>query len=66
MTLDELKTYLFELQTDVERKIEWTLTDHVSLSDARKYTGGIQIAIEALKVKVDELQLIEAFNDETV
>jgi hypothetical protein len=57
---------LLELETDVEKKIEWTLTNHVSLAEAKKYTGGIQLSINGLKEKVKELKLIEAFNDETV
>lgn len=64
MTLDELQEYLDVLESEVERKIEWTLTDHVSLADARRYTGAMQLAITALKTKVDELEIISAFNDE--
>lgn len=64
MTLDELQEYLDVLESEVERKIEWTLTDHISLAEARRYTGAIQLAINALKTKVDELEIISAFNDE--
>lgn len=64
MTLDELQEYLDVLESEVERKIEWTLTDHISLADARRYTGAMQLAINALKTKVDELTIITAFNDE--
>ena len=64
MTLDELQEYLDVLESEVERKIEWTLTDHMSLAEARRYTGAMQLAINALKTKVDELEIIAAFNDE--
>lgn len=64
MTLDELQEYLDVLESEVERKIEWTLTDHMSLAEARRYTGAMQLAITALKTKVDELEIISAFNDE--
>ena len=64
MTLDELQEYLDVLESEVERKIEWTLTDHMSLAEARRYTGAMQLAINALKTKVDELEIISAFNDE--
>jgi len=64
MTLDELQEYLDVLENEVERKIEWTLTDHISLAEARRYTGAMQLAITALKTKVDELEIISAFNDE--
>ena len=64
MTLDELQEYLDVLESEVERKIEWTLTDHISLAEARRYTGAMQLAINALKTKVDELEIISAFNDE--
>lgn len=64
MTLDELQEYLDVLESEVERKIEWTLTDHISLADARRYTGAMQLAINALKTKVDELTIITAFNEE--
>ena len=64
MTLEELKEYLDVLESEVERKIEWTLTDHISLAEARRYTGAMQLAINALKTKVDELEIISAFNDE--
>ena len=64
MTLDELQEYLDVLENEVERKIEWTLTDHISLAEARRYTGAMQLAITALKIKVDELEIISAFNDE--
>jgi len=64
MTLDELQEYLDVLESEVERKIEWTLTDHISLAEARRYTGAMQLAITALKTKVDELEIISAFNDE--
>lgn len=63
--LEELKEYLAQLETDVERKIEWTLTDHVSLAEARRYTGAIQLAINALKIKIDELEIISDFNEES-
>lgn len=66
MTLDELDEFLIELESDVEKKIEWTLTNHISFAEAKKYTGGIQLSINGLKEKVRELKLIEAFNDETV
>lgn len=65
MTLDELQEYLDVLESEVERKIEWTLTDHISLADARRYTGAMQLAINALKTKVDELTIITAFNEES-
>lgn len=65
MKIEELKEYLYELESDVERKIEWTLTDHMSLADARRYTGALQLAINALKIKVDELEIIETFNEES-
>lgn len=64
MTLDELQEYLDVLESEVERKIEWTLTDHISLAEARRYTGAMQLAITALKTKVDELEIISSFNDE--
>lgn len=64
MTLDELQEYLDVLESEVERKIEWTLTDHMSLAEARRYTGAMQLAITALKTKVDELEIISSFNDE--
>ena len=64
MTLEELKEYLDILESEVERKIEWTLTDHISLADARRYTGAMQLTINALKTKVDELEIIAAFNAE--
>ena len=63
--LEELQDYLDELETQVERKIEWTLTDHLSLAEARRYTGAMQLAITALKERVDELKLISDFNEET-
>ena len=39
MTLEELDEYLCELETDIEKKVEWTLTDYVSLANAKKYTS---------------------------
>lgn len=65
MTLEELEEYLCELETDVEKKVEWTLTDYVSLATAKKYTSEMQTCINALKDKVNELKLIAAFNEET-
>jgi len=65
MTLEELDEYLCELETDIEKKVEWTLTDYVSLANAKKYTSEMQNSINALKDKVNELKLIAAFNEET-
>jgi|TARA_B100002019_G_scaffold280071_1_gene282614 hypothetical protein len=65
MTLDELELYLEELESQVERKIEWTLTNHISLADARRYTGSMQLTINALKEKVKELKIIDTFNEES-
>ena len=56
MTLEELDEYLCELETDIEKKVEWTLTDYVSLANAKKYTSEMQNSINALKDKVNELK----------
>lgn len=63
MTLEELDEYLCELETDIEKKVEWTLTDYVSLANAKKYTSEMQNSINVLKDKVNELKLINEFNE---
>ena len=37
--------------------IEWTLTNHISLADARRYTGSMQLTNAEEKVK--ELKIID-------
>ena len=63
MTLEELKDWVYELEDEIEKKVEWTLTDTITTSEARIYTQPFYLATKALKEKLDEMMLIKAFND---
>lgn len=63
MTLEELKEFVYELESDIEKKVEWTLTDCMTTSQAKIYTQPFYLATQALKEKIDEMILINAFND---
>ena len=64
MTLEELKDWVYELEDEIEKKVEWTLTDTITTSEAKIYTQPFYLATKALKEKLDEMMLIKAFNDE--
>lgn len=63
MTLEELKEFVYELESDIEKKVEWTLTDCMTTSQAKIYTQPFYLATQALKDKIDELIIIREFND---
>ena len=63
MTLEELKDWVYELEDEIEKKVEWTLTDTITTSEAKIYTQPFYLATKALKEKLDEMMLIKAFND---
>lgn len=64
MTLYELKDWVYELEDEIEKKVEWTLTDTITTSEAKIYTQPFYLATKALKEKIDEMILINQFNDE--
>ena len=61
--IDKHPHVLLSDETDIEKKVEWTLTDYVSLANAKKYTSEMQNSINVLKDKVNELKLINEFNE---
>lgn len=63
MTLEELKDWVYELEDEIEKKVEWTLTDTITTSEAKIYTQPFYLATQALKEKINEMILINAFND---
>ena len=64
MTLEELKDWVYELEDEIEKKVEWTLTDTITTSEAKIYAQPFYLATKALKEKIDEMILINQFNDE--
>ena len=63
MTLEELKDWVYELEDEIEKKVEWTLTDTITTSEARIYTQPFYLATKALKEKLNEMILINTFNE---
>ena len=63
MTLVECYKFVEELESDIEKKIEWTMTDYISQAEAKKYTKKSYDTTSELKVKLKELIIIDEFNE---
>jgi hypothetical protein len=63
MTLVECYKFIEELESDIERKIEWTMTDYISQAEAKKYTKKLYDTTSELKEKLKELIIIDEFNE---
>lgn len=65
MTLVECYKFVEELESDIEKKIEWTMTDHISQAEAKKYTKKLYDTTSEIKEKLKELIIIDEFNENT-
>tara|TARA_B100000085_G_scaffold201012_1_gene184522 strand:- start:436 stop:636 length:201 start_codon:yes stop_codon:yes gene_type:complete len=63
MTLVECYKFVEELESDIEKKIEWTMTDYISQAEAKKYTKKLYDTTSELKEKLKELIIIDEFNE---